>query len=97
VAQLYPQTPSNHFSLERIVDKVQKQNSFNTNTPSSESYKNYLTILVAFYNMHGLQWDYSFPQSPHGDFVSLEHYEFVSFVSIITEYNAHADVLHKES
>jgi hypothetical protein len=24
-------------------------------------------ILVAFYDMHGLQWDYSFPRSPHGD------------------------------
>jgi hypothetical protein len=22
--------------------------------------------LVAFYDMHGLQWDYSFPRSPHG-------------------------------
>jgi hypothetical protein len=25
------------------MDKVQKNNSFNTNTPSSESYRNYLT------------------------------------------------------
>ena len=25
-------------------------------------------ILVTFYNLHGLQWDYSFPQSPHMDF-----------------------------
>jgi hypothetical protein len=24
-------------------------------------------ILVAFYDMHGLQWDYSLPWSPHGD------------------------------
>jgi hypothetical protein len=24
-------------------------------------------ISVAFYDMHGLQWDYSFPRSPHGD------------------------------
>jgi hypothetical protein len=24
-------------------------------------------ILVAFYDMHELQWDYSFPRSPHGD------------------------------
>jgi hypothetical protein len=30
-------------------------------------------ILVAFYDMHGLQWDYSFPWSPHGDFVKLRH------------------------
>jgi hypothetical protein len=22
-------------------------------------------ILVAFYDMHGLQWDYFFPRSPH--------------------------------
>jgi hypothetical protein len=27
-------------------------------------------ILVAFYDMHELQWDYSFPRSPHGE-VSL--------------------------
>jgi len=26
------------------MDKVQKHNSFNTNTPSSESYRNYLSI-----------------------------------------------------
>jgi hypothetical protein len=26
-----------------------------------------IPILVAFYDMHGLQWDYSFPRSPHGD------------------------------
>jgi hypothetical protein len=25
------------------------------------------TILIAFYDMHGLQWDYSFPRSPHGE------------------------------
>jgi hypothetical protein len=24
-------------------------------------------ILIAFYDMHGLQWDYYFPRSPHGD------------------------------
>jgi hypothetical protein len=24
-------------------------------------------ILVAFYDIHGLQWDYSFPRPPHGD------------------------------
>jgi hypothetical protein len=24
-------------------------------------------ISVAFYDMHGLQWDYSFPRSPQGD------------------------------
>jgi hypothetical protein len=29
------------------MDKVQKHNSFNTNTPSSESYKNYKRILSA--------------------------------------------------
>jgi len=27
------------------MDKVQKYNSFNTNTPSSESYRNYLQII----------------------------------------------------
>jgi hypothetical protein len=29
-----------------------------------------VSILVAFYDMHGLQWDYSFPRSPHGDYVN---------------------------
>jgi hypothetical protein len=28
------------------------------------------SILVAFYDMHGLQWDYSFPRSPHGESLS---------------------------
>jgi hypothetical protein len=28
------------------MDKVQKHNSFNTNTPSSESYRNYINILL---------------------------------------------------
>jgi hypothetical protein len=28
-------------------------------------------ILVAFYDMHGLQWDYSFPRSPHREKVKL--------------------------
>jgi len=31
------------------MDKVQKHNSFNTNAPSSESYRNYTSIL---------QWDF---------------------------------------
>jgi hypothetical protein len=29
------------------MDKVQKHNSFNTNTPSSESYRNYLRLKVS--------------------------------------------------
>jgi len=29
------------------MDKVQKYNSFNTNTPSSESYRNYLSTLIS--------------------------------------------------
>jgi hypothetical protein len=28
--------------------------------------KHRVPSLVAFYDMHGLQWDYSFPRSPHG-------------------------------
>jgi len=30
------------------MDKVQKYNSFNTNTPSSESYRNYLKYIIIF-------------------------------------------------
>jgi len=30
------------------MDKVQKYNSFNTNTPSSESYRNYLASIMTF-------------------------------------------------
>jgi hypothetical protein len=26
-----------------------------------------VSILVAFYDMHELQWDYSFPRSPYGE------------------------------
>jgi hypothetical protein len=29
------------------------------------------TILVAFYHMHMLQWYYSFPRSPHGEYSAL--------------------------
>jgi hypothetical protein len=27
----------------------------------------WVPILVAFYDLHGQQWDYSFPWSPHGE------------------------------
>jgi hypothetical protein len=30
----------------QTTDKVQKHNSFNTNTPSSESYRNYLNVII---------------------------------------------------
>jgi hypothetical protein len=30
-----------------------------------------LPILVAFYDMYGLQWDCSFPRSPHGEYKCL--------------------------
>jgi len=33
------------------MDKVQKYNSFNTNTPSSESYRNYLKVKVSHHAM----------------------------------------------
>jgi hypothetical protein len=39
------------------MDKVQKHNSFNTNTPSSESYRNYLYVRCPFcdsYIRHGV-------------------------------------------
>jgi len=34
-----------------------------------------IPILVAFYDLHGLQWDYSFPQSPHGEVCCLSVYK----------------------
>jgi len=34
---------SSIFLRHQTMDKVQKYNSFNTNTPSSESYRNYLS------------------------------------------------------
>jgi hypothetical protein len=38
------------------MDKVQKHNSFNTNTPSSESYKNdLLEILFVFVSISAVQ------------------------------------------
>jgi hypothetical protein len=33
-------------------------------------------ILVAFYDMHGLQWNYSSPLSPHGEFLLIDKDEF---------------------
>jgi hypothetical protein len=38
-----------------------------TGWPSYNTPRHRVPILVAFYDMHGLQRDYSFPQSPHGD------------------------------
>jgi len=39
------------------MDKVQKYNSFNTNTPSSESYRNYLQITLPWRKaVHLQQW-----------------------------------------
>jgi hypothetical protein len=38
-------------------------------------------ILVAFYDMHGLQWDYSFPWSPHG---VVTHVTFWKIILCIT-------------
>jgi hypothetical protein len=34
-------------------------------------------ILVAFYDMHGLQWDYSFPRSPHGELKDYIHLKYI--------------------
>jgi hypothetical protein len=33
----------------------------------------WIPILVAFYDMHGLQWAYFFPRSPHGDIRGISH------------------------
>jgi hypothetical protein len=41
-------------------------------------------ILVAFYDMRGLQWDYSFPRSPHGD---KWHYSYLEFYYYCTGYS----------
>jgi len=38
----------------QTMDKVQKHNSFNTNTPSSESYRNYLWLLGVFLSAKGI-------------------------------------------
>jgi hypothetical protein len=43
--------------------------------------RHWLPILVAFYDMHGLQWDYSFPRSPHGDNIAY----FTLVILIFTE------------
>jgi len=37
----------------QTMDKVQKHNSFSTNTPSSESYRNYFTVWWIFNELHG--------------------------------------------
>jgi hypothetical protein len=34
-----------NFLRHQTMDKVQKYNAFNTNTPSSESYRNYFKIM----------------------------------------------------
>jgi hypothetical protein len=42
-------------------------------------------ILVAIYDMHGLQWDYSFPRSPHAEPLSVSK-EGSCTMETITEY-----------
>jgi hypothetical protein len=48
--QLVTQLLTDH-NTHQMMDKVQKHNSFNTNTPSSESYRNYLEA-VKFIFLH---------------------------------------------
>jgi hypothetical protein len=52
------------------MDKVQKYNPFNTNTPSSESYRNYL----------GKNMSEAFPiqNGPKQDFLSPSFFNFAS-------------------
>jgi hypothetical protein len=45
------------------MDKVQKHNSFNTNTPSSESYRNYQKLVVCRVSLSSLKC----PQNPPSD------------------------------
>jgi len=40
----------------QTMDKVQKHNSFNTNTPSSESYRNYSILLYYSPNCFLICW-----------------------------------------
>jgi hypothetical protein len=42
------------------------ENEWHSYTP-----KHRVPILVAFYDMRALQWDYSFPRSPHGEITSF--------------------------
>jgi hypothetical protein len=44
-------------------------------------------ILLAFYDMHGLQWYYSFPRSPHGEYfkVTLKYFPLVSLLKSIED------------
>jgi hypothetical protein len=41
-------------------------------------------ILVAFYDMHGLQWGYSFPQSPHEEKIWIQERRNISNMEKIT-------------
>jgi hypothetical protein len=48
--------------------------------------------------MHGLQWDYSFPRSPHGDFgEQTVQYDLTNIQNIAAILDAHLDTLTTES
>jgi len=57
---LYPSSGVSR--TNKIEDKVQKHNSFNTNTPSSESYRNYIRLSARL----GFSQQYRFKLSSSG-------------------------------
>jgi len=51
------------------MDKVQKHDSFNTNTPSSESYRNYWFVMISTYFEHSMYATHG-PRDPN---LKLQH------------------------
>jgi hypothetical protein len=37
------------------------------NVPPTYTFRHRVPLLIALYDLHGLQWYYYFPRSPHGD------------------------------
>jgi hypothetical protein len=64
------------FYRDRVASPVLQPPTWRTRSPylypldigwPSYTPRHRVPILVAFYDMHGLQWDKSYPWSPHGD------------------------------
>jgi hypothetical protein len=68
------------FYRDRVASPMLQPPTWRTRSPylypletgwPSYTPRHWVPILVAFYDMHGLQWDYSFPRSPHGELACL--------------------------
>jgi hypothetical protein len=72
-----------------LSPKPQQSTVFTCITPGegwpSYTHRYQVPILIAFYDLYGLQWDYSFPRSPHGDSGVYAHTKILHIISFIND------------